>query len=184
MSIKNADEVVNIGESVVVAKNTGRWGVVGSFPLDNRPKRVNVLLADKIRSIWNNYIGNPVVEDMVIGNTWRTGLKDVEIHFRNTATAKPTAERSTDHRYQRYYTTVTAYIFVNAVGPDSEPDMLGYVEDGLDKLIELNQTTLIDNAECKVVNFQPQAEEVADDLQTLWRSEMAIEVSYWKVRTT
>jgi hypothetical protein len=184
LSIENVDETVNIGESVVVAKNTGRWGLAGTEPLEDLKRRVNVLLANAVREKWDDFIGEPQSDDILIGNTWRTGSKDIEIHFRINSGAKPTFERSTDHRYQRYYTYVDADIFVNAAGPDDEPEALGQVEFGLDKLIELNQTTLIPNCECKVTNFQPAAEENVDDLQTLWHSAMTVEVSYWKVKTT
>jgi hypothetical protein len=66
---------------------------------------------------------------------------------------------------------------------DDEPDLLGQVEDGLDKVVEVYTTELIPNAHCSLENIVPAADEPIDDLQTLWHSIASVEVCFWKAKT-
>jgi hypothetical protein len=68
-------------------------------------------------------------------------------------------------------------------GRDDEPDLLGQVEDGLDKVIEVYSTQLIPNAHCCLNNIASRGIEVADDLQTLWHDIAEVEVNFWKAKS-
>lgn len=177
-----ANEDVSIVETARAVKNTGRRGIAGTNPLVDWSARVNEKVLEGVRNMWDSFNPDPPADEMVLGSTWFTQTKDVEIHFRNNGTPKLMSEFSTDHRYQRYRTFVDAHIFVQGAGPDVEPPRLSLTENGLDNLISLNETTLIPNAECVVTHLQPASDEVADDLQVLWHSIVTIQVSYWKVR--
>ena len=182
------DESSNVSEATRSKVITHNYGVAGTNPLTDYSSRINVLLCDAMANRWDSDVSDggtiyPTRADMFFLNTWMMGQKDIEVIFREGFDDTPVQLRTTDWRFQGHLTTVDVHIFVRGKGGDVEPDTLGAVIRGLEKIIALNRTSLILNSWCEVVSTQPGPLEKIDSNQSLWHWLMKVRVGYYKVRT-
>jgi hypothetical protein len=180
--IHNDNAPISITEST--RELTSNYGVAGTGPfLQDYSARLNVLLKDAIKARWDTDVSTPTASKILFLNTWVTGTRDYELIFRESYEDKPAYGRTTDWRLQQHANTVDVHIFVRGKGGDVEPPALGQIIRGLDKIVAVHCTTLIDNAVCEVVSIQPGPTEKLDDRATVWHQLMKIRIWYWKVKT-
>lgn len=184
------NSTVSVNETTSSLITPHNYGVAGTDPLSDYSQAVNVLLCDAIKARWNLDLYNndgppfpyPSAEDIIWTNVWFTGSRDTEIIFKESFDDKPMNRRTIDWHRQGHVLTVDVHSFVRGAGGDVEPDALGRVIRGLDKVVALNHTTLIPNAVVDIVSSQPAPTEANDDYQTLWHYLTKMRVQFWKVK--
>jgi len=171
------------------------FGIAGSAPLADYTSRINVQLMDAIKNSWDSVVYDnvtpplpyPAQSDIIFGNSWFTSGGDIEMIFKQNFEDMPKTLRgsaSTDGRFQEHIITVDVHIGIRSEGLDVESPLVATMVNALDKIISLNSTTLIPNANVVLASTQLGPSEKLTSRETWWHVLCKCRVVFWKVRTS
>ena len=161
------------------------YGISGSNPVAQYATSVNHILKDAIKARWDpDYttplsITFPLSTNILWLNTWRIGVKEVELVFLLGFHDIPPEQQTIGQKMEMHIETVDLHIWVKGIGGDVEPPTLHKVLNGLNRVVAFNKSTLVPNAEVRIASTQPAVTNPEVDFKTYWHYLMKLRVSYW-----